>query len=241
MDARGQAIVYIVDDDVQVRRTERLLLESVPWRVFDFPSAEAFLADADLSAGSAHCLLLDIQLPGMSGPSLQQDLLQRDIRIPIIVQTAYQEITPAVSAMKAGAIEVLEKPINAELLCSCIAKALDQDRASRKRAAEQQRIQRLLSTLSARERQVMDGLVAGSRVKELAAALSIGTQTVLKHRASMLKKLGAKNEVQLVMLLAAYDLPPSSASRTALASTSLEKGLHNTRALSKDSEPSPSS
>src|SRR5262245_56797251 len=133
MDARGQAIVYIVDDDVNVRRTERLLLEAAAWKVCDFPSEEAFLAEANLSAGSAHCLLLDIQLPGMSGPALQQELLQRGNHIPIIVQTAYQELTPAIRAMNAGAIEVLEKPIDAELLCSCITKALDEDRAWRKR------------------------------------------------------------------------------------------------------------
>jgi FixJ family two-component response regulator len=241
MDAKGQAIVYIVDDDANVRRTERLLLESEAIRVFDFPSAEDFLAQTNLETGAAQCLLLDLRLPGMDGPGLQQELLRRGQKMPIIVQTGFPDLSPAINVMKAGAIEVLEKPVGADELLDCVSKAHAQDRARRTREAECRQFQQALATLSARERQVMDGLVAGNRVKELALTLEIGTQTVLKHRASMLKKLGARNEVHLVMLLAAYDLAPSSTSRTALVNTSLEKGLLNNRVSSESSGDSPSS
>jgi FixJ family two-component response regulator len=225
MDASGQAIVYIVDDDVNVRQSERSLLETKKIRVLDFPSAEVFLKQADFEVDAAQCLLLDLRLPGMDGLELQQELLRRRIQLPIIVQTGFPDLLPAVKALKAGAVEILEKPFAAGEFFDCVLKALAQDQARRNREKDRRTFHEVLAKLSPRERQVMDGLVAGSSVKELAATMKIGTQTVLKHRASLLKKLGAKNEVQLIMLLAAYDLAQSSAARTALVKTSLENGL----------------
>jgi len=241
MAARGQAIVYIVDDDADVRRTERRLLESEGFCFIDFPSAEEYLAQADFDVDAAQCLLLDLRLPGMDGPELQRELLRRNIQLTIIVQTGFSDLSPAVKAMKAGAIEVLEKPVGATELIDCVLNAVTQDLARRKRKKERRRFLEVLAKLSLRERQVMDGLMSGSRIKELAAALNIGTQTILKHRASMLKKLGAKSDVQLVMLLADYDLTPSSAVRTAIVNTSLEKGLLSNRVSSASADDSSSS
>jgi FixJ family two-component response regulator len=184
---------------------------------------------------------LDLHLPGMNGPDLQLELLRRDVRLTIIVQTGYSELSPAVKAMKAGALEVLEKPVASAELVECVFKALDQDLQRREKERARREFQQILAQLSPREREVMEGLVSGSRIKELAATLNIGTQTVLKHRASMLRKLGANSDVEVAMLLTAYDLTPSSAARTARVSTSLEKGLLSSRASSCEPHESSSS
>jgi len=226
MDGRSQvAVVFLVEDDPNVRHGIKRLLETQGMEVIDFPSAESFLAQADLNAGSAHCLLLDLALPGMDGIALQKALEDRGERIPTVVQTGYADVKRAVRAIRAGAIEVLAKPVPANELYDAVLNALEIDRATRKDVAERRDLLRRLSALTEREREIMDGLAAGRTVKELSAVLGIGTQTILKHRASMLRKLALKNEVQLVATLAAHDIPASNALRTALASASLEKGL----------------
>lgn len=221
----SRAIVFLVEDDAAVRMGLKRLLESQTVVVIDFPSAEAFLAEADLAAGSAHCLVLDICLPGMDGVSLQQTLRQRGDQIPTIVQTGYADVKRAVRLIKAGAFDVIQKPVHGDELSAAVTKALDDNRALRKVTAERQDLLLRLGTLTEREREIMDGLAAGSPVKELSATFGIGTQTILKHRARVLKKIGVRNEVQLVALLAAHGIAPSRAPRTALANASLEKGL----------------
>lgn len=203
---QGQCDVYLVDDDPDVRRTIRNLVNSSGWSVRDFRSAEDLLAHGDFSRTAAHCLLLDIGLPGMDGLSLQKELVKRRIAIPIIVLSGIADVPIAVRAMQAGALDVLQKPVRRDELQRLVALALDADRQRCEREVAREHLQNRIAMLTLREQETMQCLVAGKNTKELSAALGIGTQTVLKHKASLLRKLQVRNELELVRQLTAHDL-----------------------------------
>jgi two-component system response regulator FixJ len=137
----------------------------------------------------------------MDGLALQQELRRRGVEAPIVVLTGIADISLAVQAMQAGALDVLEKPVRREQLQRVVALALDADRQGRERNAARESLQNRIATLTLREQEIMQSLVAGKNTKELSAALGIGTQTVLKHKASLLRKLQVRNELELVRLL----------------------------------------
>jgi two-component system response regulator FixJ len=142
----------------------------------------------------------------MDGLSLQQELRRRGVVIPIIILTGMADISLAVRAVQAGALDVLEKPVCNDELCGIVARALQVDREHRQRESDRKQVVARLATLSGREREIMDQLALGKNSKELAAALGIGTQTILKHRARVLRKLQVRNEVELVRLLTTHEL-----------------------------------
>jgi two-component system response regulator FixJ len=197
--------IFIVDDDPGVRRSLRALLESANFQVQDFPSAKAFLA-GDIKSGS--CLIADIRMPEMSGLELQDELIKRGIEMPVIIVTGHGDVPLAVRAMRAGAIDFIEKPFDDEILLASLRKALDVGRFQRNRSAETQQALELISQLTPRERQVLEQLVAGRSNKLAAYELSISPRTIEIHRARIMDKLNARSLSDLVRTALAASSPP---------------------------------
>lgn len=194
----AEATVFVIDDDAQVRGGLSRLLRSAGWSVLAFGAAQEFLDQ--LPARAAGCILLDVMMPGMSGPELHQRLKDLDLRIPVIYLTGKGSVPVSVQAMKLGALDFLEKPIDDELLLSTIERAMAQSRedcAHRDRLAK---FQRRLSTLSAREREVMGHVIAGRLNKQIAGDLCISEKTVKAHRGRVMAKIGVRSVAQLVHL-----------------------------------------
>jgi two-component system response regulator FixJ len=199
--------VFIVDDDPGVRRSLRVLLESANFAVQDFPSAKTFLAN-DIRSGG--CLIADIRMPEMSGLELQEELIRRGIALPVIVITGHGDVPLAVRAMRAGAIDFIEKPFDDEIMLASLRKALEVGRRDRNRSAEAQRALELISLLTPRERQVLEQLVAGRSNKLAAHELSISPRTIEIHRARIMDKLNARSLSDLVRTALAASVPPSA-------------------------------
>lgn len=207
-------VVFVVDDDAAVRNSLRFLVEAAGLKTVAFASAREFLQGYD--PAQPGCLVLDVRLPGMSGLELQQQLLASGIRIPVIIVTGFGDVPNAVQAMRAGAIDFIEKPYNDRLLLEKIQQALEMD--SQERALQESRREVLarLSTLSAREQEVMERVVNGLANKQIAGDLGISTKTVEAHRARVMEKMRADSLAELVRLVEASreragrtGLPPS--------------------------------
>ena len=194
----GSPIIYFVDDDDRLRETVRTVLEDAGRTVEDFPSAEAFLAD--YRPGREACLLIDAKLPGMSGIELLQRLRSEGHRLPAIVMTGHGDVPMAVQAMKAGANEFIEKPVRGDELQSCLDRALEQSRDGNALAAMRESATEHVARLTAREREIMDLVLAGQPSKNIASDLGISQRTVENHRASIMKKTGVKSLPALARL-----------------------------------------
>jgi FixJ family two-component response regulator len=196
--------VFIIDDDEAVRRFLSGLIASVGLNVETYASAQEFL-DAD-EPSQPGCLLLDIRMPGMSGIELQKELASRNIRIPIIILTGHGNVQVAVHAMKAGAIDFIEKPFNNELLLDriqmAVAESVDADTT---RVRREQIIGRV-ELLTPRERQVLDIVAAGETNKGIARRLDISEKTVEIHRAKVMEKMQAKSLADLVKMVATLEV-----------------------------------
>ena len=199
----AEKTVHVVDDDEAVRRFLRGLIQSVGLRVETYATAQEFL-DA-YEAGSPGCLLLDIRMPGMSGLELQAELKRREIDLPVIVLTGHGDVKVAVHAMKAGAVDFIEKPFNNELLLHGIQKAIADSLRSGGTRVRRQEILRRLEALTARERQVLDMVAAGETNKGVARLLGISEKTVEIHRAKVMEKMQAKSLAELVKMAAVLD------------------------------------
>jgi two-component system response regulator FixJ len=184
-----------VDDDAGVRRSLRALLESAGFKVLDFPSAIEFLA-GDQSRGS--CLIADIRMPKMNGLDLQEELVRRGSHLPVIIITGHGDVPLAVRAMKAGAIDFIEKPFDDDRLLASIKKALHVGTRKRNLAQEASSANELLSQLTPREIEVLEKLVAGHSNKLVARELNISARTVEVHRARIMDKLQARSLSDLV-------------------------------------------
>jgi two-component system response regulator FixJ len=158
--------ILIVDDDADVRDSLRALLESAGFEVRDFDSAKAILADGGLAKGA--CLIADIRMPDMDGLALQQELVHRKIGLPVIIVTGHGDVPLAVRAMKAGAVDFIEKPFDDELLLQSIKQALLLRKESRGQASLAETATARTKLLSERERQVLECLVAGKANKVIA-------------------------------------------------------------------------
>jgi two-component system response regulator FixJ len=192
-----ERFVYIVDDDPAIRRSLERLLDAIGFRVSSYATPKAFLGVAsDLSAG---CVLLDLRMPEMDGFEVQARLLLINPDLPVIVVTAQGDVQTAVRAMKAGAVDFIEKPYSDDALVSAIESAL-RTGATKGRAADIAAAAALIATLSPRERQVLEALVAGQPNKVIAFGLGISARTVEVHRSRMMDRLGVRQLGQAVRL-----------------------------------------
>jgi FixJ family two-component response regulator len=186
-----QSSVFVVDEDVAVRDGLREMLEAHAFRVIEFATAEEFVQR--YSPDQPGCLLLDLQLPGMSGTDLQDTLLAKDIHVPIIFLTGNGDISSSVRALKAGAVDFLEKPPEKDVLLERLRAALAIDCRHRLRAAACHEIRDRFATLTAREREVMALVIDGHSNKDIARRLHISHRTVEIHRRRILRKMEASS------------------------------------------------
>jgi RNA polymerase sigma factor (sigma-70 family) len=199
-------VVYVVDDDEAVRDSLQWLLEASAYRVQTYDSAEAFLAGFDPAAIA--CLILDVRMPGMSGLELQDELLARKCNLPIIFITGHGDVPMAVSTMKKGAVDFIEKPFDQTALKALVERMLAQAREAAA-AAERQRLNAaLLARLTPREQQVLERIVAGRLNKQIADDLGISIKTVEAHRANIMDKLRANTVADLMRVALAGGATP---------------------------------
>jgi FixJ family two-component response regulator len=191
-----ESVVFLVDDDPIVLDALGLFLESSGLSVKALPSAQAFLGEYDPRCPG--CLVLDIRMPGMSGMELQQILIERHIDIPIIFLTGHGDIPMSVKALKAGAVDFIEKPFNDEVLLSCIREAIAKDAQSRALDIEKAKILRRYEQLTRREKEVMGFVISGHSNKEIAKELDISHRTIDVHRSRIMDKMEANSLPELV-------------------------------------------
>ena len=200
--------VHIVDDDAAIRDSLALLLRSSGLNAATYPSAEAFLAAAVDGAG---CLVVDVRMPGMGGLALQEELAQRGQRIPVIVVTGHADVALAVRAMKAGALDFVEKPFDHEALLGAVRKALDLGIEAARASAQDTEVERRVGLLTPREREVLDALVAGKPNKIIAHELSISPRTVEIHRSRVMEKMRARTLSEVVRMALSIGIDGKSA------------------------------
>lgn len=202
----GTAMVYIVDDDRDVRSSISFMLGTSGMRSRPFASGTDFIDSLDhLEPGS---ILLDVRMPDIDGVGVLEELARRDIHWPVIVMTGHGEVSLAVQTMKLGAIDFLEKPFDEELLRTCLARAAEllekESGASERRRDARERVEKLTD----RERDVLQGLMAGMPNKLIAHELGISLRTVEMHRANMMNRLGVKSLAEALRIAADAQLEP---------------------------------
>jgi FixJ family two-component response regulator len=201
----ADAIVFVVDDDSSIREAIESLVKLAGLRVETFGSAQEFLRSkrADLPG----CVVLDVELPGLSGLDLQRELAAHGIKLPIIFITGYGDIPMSVRAMKAGALEFLTKPFRDQDLLDAIEQALERDRAVRRHAREIAELRERFDVLTSREREVMSLVVAGRLNKQIGFELKISEVTVKIHRGRVMNKMGAESLAELVRMTERLEIP----------------------------------
>ena len=201
---KSDAIIAIVDDDASAREGLQSLIRSAGWRVETFVSAQEFLGRRGAEAPS--CLILDLQLPGLSGLDLQRRMADVGLEIPIVFLTGHGDIPASVRAMKAGAVEFLTKPFDEQKLFQAVQEAVERDRRTRQQHAEMREVRERYESLTPREQQVMREVVSGLLNKQIAAELDITEFTVKIHRGHVMRKMRADSLPDLVRMAEALGI-----------------------------------
>jgi two-component system, LuxR family, response regulator FixJ len=200
----ADATVIVVDDDPGAIKSMRWLLESDGLPVTAFSSGEEFLKAYDPNRPG--CLLLDLQMPGMDGLELQRRLASMGDHPPIIFVTGHGNVARCAEAMKAGALDFLEKPVDDSKVLEVVRLGIEEDHRRRSIEATHSEIAARVAQLTQREREIVHFLREGNAMKAIASRLGIGIQTVAKHRAGALHKMQVRNDAELVRLLEGYPL-----------------------------------
>jgi FixJ family two-component response regulator len=207
-----EPIVFVVDDDDSLRRGLERLMRSVGLNVATFASAQEFMRLPPSEAPA--CLVLDVRMPGMSGLELQQELVAAGLSMPVIFLTGHGTVPMSVRALKTGAIDFLQKPVEDQLLLDAIHQALERDQQARAQEAEHTRLQRRADTLTPREGDVFGLVVTGLANKEIAAVLGTSEKTVKIQRGRVMQKMHASSLAHLVRMADQLGLGPSTSKPT---------------------------
>lgn len=198
-----EAKVYVVDDDEAMRDSMQWLLESRGFAVECYRTAEEFLAA--YTSDRPGCLLLDVRMPRMSGLELYERLRSRNYRLPVIFITGHGDVPMAVSALKKGAADFIEKPFNDQELADLVENSLERDARARQERRRQESVSSRLCSLTPREKEVLGRVVAGKLNKQIADELGISIKTVEVHRGRIMEKVGAGSLAELVQLVVAAE------------------------------------
>jgi FixJ family two-component response regulator len=199
-----EPIVFVVDDDAPTRQALARLFFSVQLRVEAFASAQQFLQSQRPDVPS--CLVLDVRLPGLSGLDFQAELMNADIRIPVVFITGHGDVPMTVRAMKAGAVDFLIKPFRDQDLLDAVASAIQRDQARRNDEKKISDVRMRFSSLTAREREIMALVASGLLSKQIAAQIGVTEITVKVHRSHLMKKMSARSVADLVRMAQALEL-----------------------------------
>jgi len=202
--ADAAPLVFVVDDDDSIRTALERLIRSVGFRVRSFRTARDFLAQARCDAPC--CLILDVRMPQMSGLELQEKMAGKNLPMPIIFITGHGTVAMGVQAMKAGAVDFLEKPFEEQLLLDTIQSAIEKDRRTRQENALVSSLRQRADQLTPREREVFKRVVSGLLNKQIAAVLNISEKTIKVHRARVMAKMKADSLAALVRMADKIDL-----------------------------------
>ena len=198
MTIQQEATVFVVDDDPAIRKSLRWLIESVGLKVQTHELASEFLES--YSPDHPGCLVLDVRIPGMSGLELQEKLRERGYDIPVIIVAGYGDVPRAVRAMKAGAVDFLEKPVSDQVLLDYIQKGIERDIQNKANREQNKELVERKATLTRRENEVMKYVVSGFSSREIAEKLNVSFKTVEAHRAKIMKKMQAKSVPKLIQM-----------------------------------------
>ncbi|QGQ25981.1 response regulator transcription factor [Gimesia benthica] len=198
MTIQQEATVFVVDDDPAIRKSLRWLIESVGLKVQTHELASEFLES--YSPDHPGCLVLDVRIPGMSGLELQEKLRERGYDIPVIIVSGYGDVPMAVRAMKAGAVDFLEKPVSDQVLLDYIQKGIERDIKNKANRLQNKELVERKATLTRRENEVMKYVVSGFSSREIAEKLNVSFKTVEAHRAKIMKKMQAKSVPKLIQM-----------------------------------------
>lgn len=201
--------VHLVDDDEAIRRSAGFMLKTSGFQVESYESGMELLKNA--SGLEPGCILLDIRMPGMDGLEVQSELQKKGVTLPVIIMTGHGDVTLAVKAMKAGAVDFIEKPFEKAVLLSAIEQGIDRLKRSQNQRELADQAAHRLQVLTAREREVLDGLAQGLPNKTIAYDLGISPRTVEIHRANLMSKLGVRSLSEALRIaFAAQDKNSSS-------------------------------
>lgn len=203
----SESTVFIVDDDPSIRKGLTRLLSVSGISVESFNSACDFLAE--WKCDRPGCILLDVHMPDMTGPEMQRKLLHSDCFLPLIFLTAYGDAYTATRAMKMGAVDFLEKPVNKDDLLEAIRIALERDKELREKRVDNYSLMKKIEKLTLREHEVMTYVITGSLNKQIAHEMNISEETVKIHRGRMMKKLEITSVAELVWLCVQAGITPS--------------------------------
>jgi FixJ family two-component response regulator len=206
-----EPVVFVVDDDIDVRDGLRSLMGSVGLRCEVFASPREFPQRE--AADTESCLVLDVRLPGMSGLDFQAELGGTHADIPIIFITGHGDVPMSVRAMKAGAVEFLTKPVREQTLLDAVRDALERDRVRREQAGKMRDLKARFESLSAREREILSLVTAGLMNKQIAAEMKLSEVTAKVHRSHLMKKFGAKSVADLTKMANALGVVPRDIER----------------------------